>query len=292
MDKKNKEFNKFLENADNLFYEKERIMTEKTLEKIIIPYKIVIKKNKKLYTEYYNDIVAVEGAVISKEFIKKEVLVNNKRILSEVADLIGSSLKGSLDLAFKSKQSVNKEFFDGSIKVNGAPKKTAEAIINAKYYGLNWEQRTVKLWNSLNDEIVDIIFDGLEAGNNPNIIGGIIEKRMNINSKRAMTIARTESSRVFNHGKFEALKTNPYIDKILIIATTDDRTTQICRDKDGLILNLKDITTDDLPPYHPNCRTTFSNYVDQKLYKRMKNKDRSIMEYDKYRDYEKKYGGF
>ena len=98
-----------------------------------------------------------------------------------------------------------------------------------------------------------------------------IKKVMDISKERAVMIARTETTRAENQGKYDAaiqsgLKLKKYVD-----ATRDNRTSDICiamdekygspekaidMDKKFTVTVKGKVISDFLSPFHPNCRTT------------------------------------
>ena len=52
------------------------------------------------------------------------------------------------------------------------------------------------------------------------------------------------------------------IKKFKYLAVLDSRTSEICRDMDGKIFDVKDaVQGENTPPLHPNCRSTIVPYI-------------------------------
>lgn len=77
---------------------------------------------------------------------------------------------------------------------------------------------------------------------------------------RLENIARTESTAAFNQGRLAMFRRNAdFVIGVQFIAIIDDRTTDICRERDGLIMGLDDPrVAENTPPLHFQCRSVLS----------------------------------
>ncbi|MGM7683534.1 minor capsid protein [Cytobacillus sp. Hm23] len=83
---------------------------------------------------------------------------------------------------------------------------------------------------------------------------------------RAEALVRTESNFFHNHAAQKSYK-DAGIERYEILATLDQRTTDICRDQDGEIYFTKDYSPGtNAPPFHVRCRTTTVAYFDEEEY--------------------------
>jgi len=73
-------------------------------------------------------------------------------------------------------------------------------------------------------------------------------------------IARTETTAAFNQGRLAMFRRNAdFVIGVQFIAIHDDRTTNICRERDGLIMRLDDPrVAENTPPLHFQCRSVLS----------------------------------
>lgn len=78
----------------------------------------------------------------------------------------------------------------------------------------------------------------------------------NMAKSRLNTIARTELTRADTMGRLIGCKGNPDVLGVEFCATLDDRTTEICQARHGLVMKLDDPRLAyNTPPLHPNCRS-------------------------------------
>ncbi len=77
---------------------------------------------------------------------------------------------------------------------------------------------------------------------------------------RIHAIARTEATRAYNIGNLDEAYHSGAIQKYEYIAVLDERTTEICRERNGLIIDANDLAlvAQNTPPLHVNCRSMLS----------------------------------
>lgn len=85
-----------------------------------------------------------------------------------------------------------------------------------------------------------------------------LEKVMGGYLNRADVIATTESTRAFSLGILDAGIESPVVDGFQLIAVMDNRTTEICSQRDHMIIpkDDADLLAENTPPLHPRCRST------------------------------------
>jgi SPP1 gp7 family putative phage head morphogenesis protein len=105
---------------------------------------------------------------------------------------------------------------------------------------------------------------GLEEGlNNRDLIANIKETAGTwMSDWHAQTIARTESSKMYNAGRLARWldpENNGFVEALQYDAIVDKRTTQLCRHLDGMIVSItrSDVIAEYTPPNHFQCRATW-----------------------------------
>lgn len=118
-----------------------------------------------------------------------------------------------------------------------------------------WENQK-KLIKNLTDVITQSVITGksyLEATK-------ALEDRMNVGNSNCARIISTEMAAVSSKAQQDMFKELD-VKKYIIVATLDDRTSQICQSLDGKIFDQKDYKTGETaPPFHVNCRSTTAPY--------------------------------
>jgi SPP1 gp7 family putative phage head morphogenesis protein len=154
----------------------------------------------------------------------------------------------------------------------------ADAIESGEYLGDTWVGRTDGHIDDQGFRIRDIL--GINDEGWHFRIPGVLEIEVKfepkdtgvqadiVNSGRRTaaqlaTIARTEANNVENIARLEEIKQQGYTHYELV-AILDDRTTEICREKDGQVFKVEDywrgVTA---PPFHFNCRTVIQGTGDK-----------------------------
>lgn len=140
--------------------------------------------------------------------------------------------------------------------------KTALQAIKSNWNGRNfssdiWNDKT-KLVNSLNQLIPQQFVIGTSTQN----IARQLKDKLNVSYRNATRLARTETNFTANQA-MQATYKRAKVEKYQILATLDSRTSDICREMDGYIGELKNARVgENYPPFHPNCRTTTIPYIE------------------------------
>lgn len=135
---------------------------------------------------------------------------------------------------------------------------------------------STSIWNNqkkLIQSLTDVITQAIITGKSYSDATKALEEKMKTGSNNAARIISTEMAAVASEAQqdmFEELDVKKYV----IVATLDDRTSQICQSLDGKIFDQKDYKVGvTAPPFHPNCRTSTAPYFkDMKPSKRIARK--------------------
>jgi SPP1 gp7 family putative phage head morphogenesis protein len=138
--------------------------------------------------------------------------------------------------------------------------RTVNKILNAKFEGENYSQR---IWNN-----TDVLAKQLQGKLGAAIASGQaqpktvreIQERFGVSKYYAKRLVQTETNYFENSAEIESLQSMD-IEKFVFVATLDGRTSVICQYHDGRIYNVADaIMGYNVPPLHPNCRSTIRAY--------------------------------
>ena len=120
-----------------------------------------------------------------------------------------------------------------------------------------WEDKD-KLINTLHTEMTQAFIrgDSLEK------LADKIAEKMKVSKSNASRLVYTESAAYSSRARLKSYQ-DLGIEKYEIVATLDNRTSDICQDMDGKVFDLKDyevgVTAN---PFHVRCRTTTAPYFD------------------------------
>ena len=158
-------------------------------------------------------------------------------------------------------------------KVAGVDSEKLDKVIKKPWAsdGKNFSDR---IWTK-KEQMVDalhgeLIRSMLTGGNTKDAIK-IMQRYVSNDVKNAKYAAarliRTESSYFASEGQKECFK-DLDVEKYEIVATLDNRTSDICQGMDGQVFDMKDFETGvTAPPFHVNCRSTTAPYFDDEFAK-------------------------
>jgi SPP1 gp7 family putative phage head morphogenesis protein len=140
--------------------------------------------------------------------------------------------------------------------------KTISKNYNLGNYSINGENATWKNTKYLSAILDQKIPQGLTLGYNPNKLAKIVDNQLNTGYNATVRLIRTEYNAIMNEATADGYK-ECGIERYQILATLDDRTSEICQEMDLEIFDLKDKQVGvNYPPFHPNCRSTTIPYFE------------------------------
>ncbi|HFK2988927.1 TPA: minor capsid protein [Clostridioides difficile] len=141
--------------------------------------------------------------------------------------------------------------------------------------GLNFSER---IWGkhrpTLVNELHTKLTQSIIRGENPKNLVNDFAKRFNVSKSQAKNLIMTESA-FFASASRKDCFSDLDVEKYEIIATLDLRTSNICRELDGKIFDMKDYQVGiTAPPFHCHCRTTTAPWFeDEEGYRAARGED-------------------
>ncbi|KUK71924.1 MAG: Phage putative head morphogenesis protein, SPP1 gp7 family [Clostridiales bacterium 38_11] len=141
--------------------------------------------------------------------------------------------------------------------------KQLETAIREKWLGQNYSDRIWADKKKLTDNIEQMLSQEFVRGRGPNDIARDFADRLNVSYSNAQRLIRTEINYISNKGSLQAYKDTGIVEKYRYLATLDSRTSDICRELDGEVFQIKEAKVGvNLPPLHPYCRSTTVPHFD------------------------------
>lgn len=123
-----------------------------------------------------------------------------------------------------------------------------------------WMNRD-KLVNNLHTELTQSII----RGSDPKRAIENLAKTMEVSRAQAGRLIMTESAAISSAAQKECFK-DLDVERYEILATLDSHTSDICREMDGKVFDMKDYQVGETaPPFHPHCRSTTIPYFDDEF---------------------------
>ena len=136
--------------------------------------------------------------------------------------------------------------------------KRIEAVLRMPWSGKNYSERiwhnNAKLGETIQKSIVAAAHRGVPVSD----MVRNVRERMGVGTSDATRLVRTELNYVQNQAALDSIK-DAGMTYYRFIATLDNRTTPICRSKDGEVFAVDDAEPGtNMPPLHPRCRSIIS----------------------------------
>ena len=270
-------------NIKNQKYWEERIiLKDKLLEKDINKIeKNLLKLFKDTRKEVLNELKIIYSDIESTEYAKYRIdsLVtsinmaldnlyqrNEEELTKAFIDLYYKFDKeASIDLGV-SFNIINNKLIEKTTKINWGIKlnkdrdifvlheevleKIFDDLIASNWCGLTLVERIAEHKRKLSLVLKEELNKGLIRGDSLQDISRILSKKVDLSYSNALRIVRTESCWVMNEATVNNYKEND-IKEYQIMAFLDNKTSKICREKDGEVVNVKDaIAGKNMPPFH------------------------------------------
>ncbi len=137
---------------------------------------------------------------------------------------------------------------------------TINQVMGERFKGENFSDRVWSNTDILANRLQKTLAVAIANGQGIQKTSREMRKEFNTNQYYAERLIRTESNHFHNEGELEAYKQMGF-EKYQFLATLDSRTSEICQEMDGKVFEVsKGIPGDNVPPLHPNCRSTIVPY--------------------------------
>ena len=131
-----------------------------------------------------------------------------------------------------------------------------EQLIAYPFNGQNFSERLWKQKDYLQSKLKEALTTVLVLGQDPARLSKDFAKAFQAREYEAYRLLHTETSFVMEQSTLATYKESG-VEQYQILATLDNKTSQICRDQDGKIYKVEDATVGtNYPPFHMFCRTT------------------------------------
>ena len=184
---------------------------------------------------------------------------------------IGNTLDDGYKESYMKANFDNQKGIGFAYSFNALDDKKVRVAISQNWQGSNFSDRIWADKNKLLETINQKIPQGIALGQNPRTVARDMKKTLETKYSNAERLARTEMNHICNEATKQSYKEVPEVlQQYKIVATLDNRTSEICQEQDGQIYKMSEwqegVTA---PPFHPNCRTTTVPYFDDVDYEEM-----------------------
>ena len=160
-----------------------------------------------------------------------------------------------------------KNIYDTAVglKINpafsGLNSRAVNEILNTQFVAGNYSKHIWKNTDKLARTLKEVIGSAVAKGEGYEKTARLIRTRFDVTKSEAIRLVRTETCYVQNQAEIKSLKEMGF-KKYQFIATLDSRTSGVCRDHDKIVFDVDKAQAGfNLPPLHPNCRSTITAYL-------------------------------
>lgn len=248
-----------------------RIELEKTsnkeLRKILLEQKKQLERMRELigsmYMEYGENLHMsdVEKFNTRRKF-ETELKSMNKKISPLEIGLVGGLLYGVYkDGYYKTAYTINRGI-DINVGINYKilRKEFIDAVVNADFRGENYSSRIWKNKEWLTTKLYEVVSKGIYDGHSIDKMSKEIKDTFGSSAYQSKRLVNTELARVVTNATEEIYRDSGVVNKVIWIATLDERTNPEDAALDGTVWDLDDVSRPN-PPLHPNCRCAIAPYL-------------------------------
>ena len=151
-------------------------------------------------------------------------------------------------------------------------KQTINRILDTEFDGKNYSERVWGNSDILANQLKDKLAIAIANGQSIQKTARDFRERFGVQNYYAERLVRTETNFFHNEAEIESYKSMGF-EYYKFLATLDSRTSEICQHMDGKRFKVSEgVPGDNMPPLHPNCRSTIVPYFkgyepDTRLYR-------------------------
>ncbi|MGG1598045.1 polymorphic toxin type 50 domain-containing protein [Paenibacillus naphthalenovorans] len=143
---------------------------------------------------------------------------------------------------------------------------TLEKVLGTQFAGSNWSKRIWGDRDKLVTELRTKLAQAFIRGESSERTARDLAERMGVSRSNAERLVQTETAFFVGEATVAGYKASGVVDKYEILATLDNRTSEICRSMDGKVFALSEREVGvNYPPLHARCRTTVVPYFDDEF---------------------------
>lgn len=158
-----------------------------------------------------------------------------------------------------------KDFFGKTPGVELLNKQAIEHAVKTPWTkdGREFSERIWDNRNALQSNLRRLLSDAILNGESPRKTLQKLNERFGAGASNCQRIIRTETNAIYSKAEKDGYA-KAGVKQVEILAALDSRTSKICERNNGEIVDLATAVVGiNLPPFHPNCRSTFCALVEE-----------------------------
>lgn len=168
--------------------------------------------------------------------------------------------------------------------------KMVETVVSATFEGTTYSSRIWENKKSLVKSCRKQIENGIIQGHSIDKMAKAIKDQFGTSAYQSKRLVNTEMARVVSEAQNKIYEESGVVKKVMYDATLDNKTSEICKSRDGKTWELNDESKPSIPA-HPNCRSCWIPIVDgYKPKTKRDNITKEIIPYQTYDEWAKEKG--
>lgn len=195
------------------------------------------------------------------EHLKESIYTKTKQLASVEIQASTSQYIDTINQAYYRNMFDIQKGLGLGFSFNSMNDKAIKAILSNPWSGKHFSKRIWSNTDILSEQLIEILTSGLMSGKSIDNMARELRDRANIGKYVAARLIRTETTYMVNTAEIASYK-ECGIERYIYVATLDLRTSDICQELDRKVFEVaKAVPGENLPPMHPNCRSTTRSYI-------------------------------
>lgn len=199
------------------------------------------------------------------EMLNHQIWAELKKAGIEQNNLTANSVINTINNSYNQAIFDTEKQFGSLLTFSKLDSRTVQEILNYKIEGKHFSNRIWTNTDILAEQINSKIATAVAIGQSPEKTIREVRERFDVGRFYAERLVRTESAFYHNSAELQAYQ-ELGVEKYRIIATLDNRTSDICQHKDHKVFKISEAKQGvNFPPFHPLCRTTTAAYFGEEF---------------------------
>lgn len=199
------------------------------------------------------------------EMLNNQIWAELKKAGIEQNNLTANSVINTINNSYNQAIFDTEKHFGSLLTFSKLDSQTVQEILNYKIEGKHFSNRIWTNTDILAEQINSKIATAIAIGQSPEKTIREVRERFDVGRFYAERLVRTESAFYHNSAELRSYQ-ELGVEKYRIIATLDNRTSNICQHKDHKVFKISEVKQGvNFPPFHPLCRTTTAAYFGEEF---------------------------
>lgn len=201
------------------------------------------------------------GRVKRLELINEQLRYEAQKVALQQQGIDDSALRANFEESYyRAGYDVSRGIGSTPVGFSRLDTQTINQVMSERFMGENYSDRIWTNTDLLASRLQKTLAVAIANGQGIQKTARDIRNDYNVNQYYAERLVRTESNHFHNQGELEAYQQMGF-EYFQFLATLDNRTSEICQEMDGKKFKVSEgIPGDNVPPLHPNCRSTIVPY--------------------------------